>query len=126
MPDRVALGIMRQVLLNHLGGGQGIEHFFDQFTGPTTAWWKVLGSPELNAEVPGKLTVRSSFSDCTGAFTTIRAAWKHFWSGSETRWNYRQRLYVPHKPVGHMVAPTSVSEPFKNPCQWKAVREEPI
>ena len=79
--DRVALGIMRQVLLNHLGGGQGIEHFFDQFTGPTTAWWKVLGSPELNAEVRRKLTVRSSFSDCTGAFTTIRAAWKHFWSG---------------------------------------------
>ena len=41
-------GIMGQVLLNHLGGGQGgIEHFFEQFTGPMTAWWKVLGSPEL-------------------------------------------------------------------------------
>jgi 3-hydroxyacyl-CoA dehydrogenase len=40
-------GIMGQVLLNHLGGGQGgIEHFFEQFTGPMTAWWKVLGSPE--------------------------------------------------------------------------------
>jgi hypothetical protein len=27
--------IMGQVLLNHLGGGQGgIGHFFDQFTGP--------------------------------------------------------------------------------------------
>jgi 3-hydroxyacyl-CoA dehydrogenase len=49
-------GIMGQVLLNHLGGGQGgIEHFFDQFTGPMTAWWKVLGSPELNAEVRQKL-----------------------------------------------------------------------
>jgi 3-hydroxyacyl-CoA dehydrogenase len=49
-------GIMGQVLLNHLGGGQGgIEHFFDQFTGPMTAWWKVLGSPELNAEVRRKL-----------------------------------------------------------------------
>src|ERR1700680_1596354 len=37
-------GIMGQVLLNHLGGGQGgIEHFFAQFTGPVTAWWKVLG-----------------------------------------------------------------------------------
>jgi 3-hydroxyacyl-CoA dehydrogenase len=49
-------GIMGQVLLNHLGGGQGgIEHFFEQFTGPMTAWWKVLGSPELNAEVRGKL-----------------------------------------------------------------------
>jgi 3-hydroxyacyl-CoA dehydrogenase len=49
-------GIMGQVLLNHLGGGQGgIEHFFDQFTGPMTAWWKVLGSPELTPEVRRKL-----------------------------------------------------------------------
>lgn len=49
-------GIMGQVLLNHLGGGQGgIEHFFDQFTGPMTAWWKVLGSPELTPEVKRKL-----------------------------------------------------------------------
>jgi hypothetical protein len=47
---------MGQVLLNHLGGGQGgIEHFFDQFTGPMTAWWKVLGSPELTPEVRRKL-----------------------------------------------------------------------
>jgi 3-hydroxyacyl-CoA dehydrogenase len=50
-------GIMGQVLLNHLGGGPGgIEHFFDQFTGPVTAWWKVLGSPELTTEVRRKLT----------------------------------------------------------------------
>jgi 3-hydroxyacyl-CoA dehydrogenase len=49
-------GIMGQVLLNHLGGGQGgIEHFFQQFTGPITAWWKVLGSPELTPEVQRKL-----------------------------------------------------------------------
>jgi 3-hydroxyacyl-CoA dehydrogenase len=49
-------GIMGQVLLNHLAGGQGgIEHFFDQFTGPMTAWWKVLGSPELSTEVRRKL-----------------------------------------------------------------------
>ena len=49
-------GIMGQVLLNHLGGGQGgIEHFFDQFTGPMTAWWKVLGSPVLTPEVQKKL-----------------------------------------------------------------------
>ncbi|MDI4232748.1 3-hydroxyacyl-CoA dehydrogenase NAD-binding domain-containing protein [Bradyrhizobium sp. 31Argb] len=49
-------GIMGQVLLNHLGGGQGgIEHFFKQFTGPMTAWWKVLGSPELTPEVQQKL-----------------------------------------------------------------------
>ena len=49
-------GIMGQVLLNHLGGGQGgIEHFFQQFTGPMTAWWKVLGAPQLTTEVQKKL-----------------------------------------------------------------------
>ena len=49
-------GIMGQVLLNHLGGGEGgIEHFFQQFTGPLTAWWKVLGSPELTPELQQKL-----------------------------------------------------------------------
>jgi 3-hydroxyacyl-CoA dehydrogenase len=49
-------GIMGQVMLNHLGGGQGgIEHFFKQFTGPITAWWKVLGSPQLTPQVQKKL-----------------------------------------------------------------------
>jgi carnitine 3-dehydrogenase len=49
-------GIMGQVMLNHLGGGQGgIEHFFHQFTGPMTAWWKVLGSPQLTPDVQKKL-----------------------------------------------------------------------
>jgi len=49
-------GIMGQVLLNHLGGGQGgIDHFFQQFTGPITAWWKVLGSPQLTPELQQKL-----------------------------------------------------------------------
>jgi 3-hydroxyacyl-CoA dehydrogenase len=49
-------GIMGQVLLNHLGGGQGgMEHFLDQFTGPMTAWWKVLGTPELTPELQQKL-----------------------------------------------------------------------
>ena len=49
-------GIMGQVLLNHLGGGEGgIEHFFQQFTGPMTAWWKVLGNPQLTPEVQKKL-----------------------------------------------------------------------
>jgi 3-hydroxyacyl-CoA dehydrogenase len=49
-------GIMGQVLLNHLGGGQGgIEHFFQQFTGPMTAWWHVLGNPQLTPEVQQKL-----------------------------------------------------------------------
>src|SRR3984957_1206215 len=49
-------GIMGNMLLNHLGGGQGgIEHFFQQFTGPMTAWWKVLGAPVLTPEVQKKL-----------------------------------------------------------------------
>jgi 3-hydroxyacyl-CoA dehydrogenase len=49
-------GIMGSMLLNHLGGGQGgIEHFFEQFTGPMTAWWKVLGQPVLTPDVQKKL-----------------------------------------------------------------------
>ena len=49
-------GLMGQLMLNHLGGGQGgIEHFFQQFTGPMTAWWKVLGQPQLTSEVQQKL-----------------------------------------------------------------------
>jgi 3-hydroxyacyl-CoA dehydrogenase len=49
-------GIMGSLLLNHLGGGQGgIEHFFEQFTGPMTAWWKVLGQPELTPAVQKQL-----------------------------------------------------------------------
>jgi 3-hydroxyacyl-CoA dehydrogenase len=45
-------GIMGPSLLYHLGGGQGgIEHFFEQFTGPLTAWWHVLGTPELTPEL---------------------------------------------------------------------------
>ena len=44
--------IMGNMMLNHLGGGPGgIEHFFAQFTGPMTAWWKTLGSPVLTPEV---------------------------------------------------------------------------
>jgi 3-hydroxyacyl-CoA dehydrogenase len=49
-------GIMGNMLLNHLGGGQGgIEHFFQQFVGPVTAWWKALGQPVLTPEVQKKL-----------------------------------------------------------------------
>ncbi len=49
-------GIMGNMMLNHLGGGPGgIEHFFQQFTGPMTNWWKVLGSPVLTPEVQKKL-----------------------------------------------------------------------
>jgi 3-hydroxyacyl-CoA dehydrogenase len=49
-------GVMGNMMLNHLGGGQGgIEHFLQQFTGPMTAWWKVLGQPVLTPEVQKKL-----------------------------------------------------------------------
>src|SRR2546425_1779768 len=49
-------GIMGNMMLNHLGGGQGgIEHFFQQFTGPMTAWWKVLGQPVLTPGAQKKL-----------------------------------------------------------------------
>jgi 3-hydroxyacyl-CoA dehydrogenase len=49
-------GIMGSLLLNHLGGGEGgIEHFFEQFAGPMTAWWKVLGQPVLTPEVQKQL-----------------------------------------------------------------------
>jgi 3-hydroxyacyl-CoA dehydrogenase len=49
-------GVMGNMMLNHLGGGSGgIEHFFQQFAGPMTAWWKVLGEPVLTPEVQKKL-----------------------------------------------------------------------
>lgn len=49
-------GVMGNMMLNHLGGGPGgIEHFMQQFTGPMTAWWKTLGSPELTPETQKKL-----------------------------------------------------------------------
>ena len=49
-------GVMGNMMLNHLGGGPGgIEHFFQQFTGPMTAGWKDLGSPVLTPEVQKKL-----------------------------------------------------------------------
>jgi 3-hydroxyacyl-CoA dehydrogenase len=49
-------GVMGNMMLNHLGGGPGgIEHFFQQFTGPMTAWWKTLGSPVLTPQVQEKL-----------------------------------------------------------------------
>jgi 3-hydroxyacyl-CoA dehydrogenase len=49
-------GVMGNMMLNHLGGGPGgIEHFFQQFSGPMTAWWKTLGSPVLSPDVQKKL-----------------------------------------------------------------------
>ncbi|CCV15535.1 3-hydroxyacyl-CoA dehydrogenase NAD-binding domain-containing protein [Mesorhizobium sp. STM 4661] len=49
-------GIMGNMMLNHLGGGQGgIDHFFEQFAAPMTASWKSLGAPVLTKEVQKKL-----------------------------------------------------------------------
>ncbi len=49
-------GIMGPTQLFHLAGGQGgIEHFFQQFAGPMTAWWNDLGSPELDRELQQKI-----------------------------------------------------------------------
>jgi 3-hydroxyacyl-CoA dehydrogenase len=49
-------GVMGPTLLYHLGGGAGgIDHFFDQFTGPMTAWWKVLGNPSITPELRAKI-----------------------------------------------------------------------
>jgi 3-hydroxyacyl-CoA dehydrogenase len=50
-------GIMGPTLLYHLGGGAGgIDHWFDQFTGPITAWWGVLGNPSITPELRAKIT----------------------------------------------------------------------
>lgn len=49
-------GVMGPTLLYHLGGGAGgIEHFFDQFTGPLTTWWKELGDPQITEDVREKM-----------------------------------------------------------------------
>jgi 3-hydroxyacyl-CoA dehydrogenase len=49
-------GIMGNMMINHLAGGTGgIEHFFEQFSGPLQASFKGLGSPELTPEVQKKL-----------------------------------------------------------------------
>jgi 3-hydroxyacyl-CoA dehydrogenase len=50
-------GVMGPMMLYHLGGGAGgIEHWFDQFTGPITAWWGVLGNPQITPEMRAKVT----------------------------------------------------------------------
>jgi len=49
-------GVMGPNMLFHLGGGQGgINHFFDQFTGPMTDWWRALGSPQITPEIRQKI-----------------------------------------------------------------------
>jgi 3-hydroxyacyl-CoA dehydrogenase len=49
-------GVMGPTMLYHLGGGAGgIEHWFDQFTGPISAWWQVLGKPQITPEMRAKI-----------------------------------------------------------------------
>jgi 3-hydroxyacyl-CoA dehydrogenase len=50
-------GVMGPMLLYHLGGGAGgIDHWFDQSTGPITAWWGVLGNPKITPDMRAKVT----------------------------------------------------------------------
>jgi 3-hydroxyacyl-CoA dehydrogenase len=50
-------GVMGPMMLSHLGGGAGgIDHWFDQFTGPITAWWGVLGNPQITPDLRAKVT----------------------------------------------------------------------
>jgi 3-hydroxyacyl-CoA dehydrogenase len=50
-------GLMGPMMLYHLGGGAGgIDHWFDQFTGPITAWWGVLGNPQITPDLRAKVT----------------------------------------------------------------------
>jgi 3-hydroxyacyl-CoA dehydrogenase len=50
-------GVMGPVLLYHLGGGPGgIDHFWEQFTGPMTGLWQALGAPELTPELKAKIS----------------------------------------------------------------------
>ncbi len=80
-------GVMGNMMLNHLGGGPGgIEHFFQQFTGPMTAWWKTLGSPVLTPEVQKKLSAPSR---------SWRRSGTRFCSGSSNC-----ALSVPRRPPG--------------------------
>jgi 3-hydroxyacyl-CoA dehydrogenase len=48
--------LMGPNLIYHLGGGPGgIHHFLEHFTGPMTACWADLGSPELGPELQKKI-----------------------------------------------------------------------
>ncbi|MDB5444811.1 MAG: 3-hydroxyacyl-CoA dehydrogenase [Phenylobacterium sp.] len=50
-------GVQGPMLLSPRGGGAGgIDHWFDQFTGPITAWWKVLGDPQITPQMRAKVT----------------------------------------------------------------------
>ena len=88
-------GIMGNMMLNHLGGGPGgIEHFFEQFTGPMTAWWKVLGSPDTDSR-SAKEAHRQRLmprSDRARSPSWRRSATRSCWDCSSCAANLRARL----------------------------------
>src|SRR5258705_8763808 len=50
-------GVMGPMFPYHLGGGRGgLDHWFDQFTRPITAWWEVLGDPQITPQMRAKGT----------------------------------------------------------------------
>lgn len=69
-------GIMGPNMLFHLGGGQnGINHFFDQFTGPMTDWWNALGTPQITPEIREKIVsgvLKEADSQTIGDLTAHR------------------------------------------------------
>jgi 3-hydroxyacyl-CoA dehydrogenase len=60
-------GLMGPSMLYHLGGGPGgIKHFLEQFTGPLTAWWADLGSPDLTSPALQKKIVDGVLEKAAG------------------------------------------------------------
>jgi hypothetical protein len=76
---------MEQVLLNHLGGGQGgSEHSFQHFTQLLMPGGTVLGSPRLAPE--GQMKPIDSLHASRGmivtdAFQLLGGAWAEVWRG---------------------------------------------
>jgi hypothetical protein len=51
----------------HLGSGPGgIHHFLEQFTGPMTAWWADLGSPDMTSSAVQKKIVDGVLEEIGG------------------------------------------------------------
>jgi 3-hydroxyacyl-CoA dehydrogenase, NAD binding domain/3-hydroxyacyl-CoA dehydrogenase, C-terminal domain len=106
-------GIMGSLLLNHLGGGGGgIEHFFQQFTGPMTAWWKVLGQPVLTPEVQKKLIDSVPPRSARAPSTSSRQSETKCCSGSlSCARKWRTRRPRPRRPSA------SADNPWSHHCR---------
>jgi 3-hydroxyacyl-CoA dehydrogenase len=67
-------GAMGPVLLSHLGGGPGgIEHFFDQFTGPLNAWFEVLGTDRITPDTRERMIAGVQEEIAGRSFETLSA-----------------------------------------------------